>query len=63
VVEQPADIIPIERTREYRGLYHVLGGALSPLDGVDPADLHVAELLDARRRRASTRSSSPPTRR
>jgi len=45
VVEQPADIIPIERTREYRGLYHVLGGALSPLDGVDPADLHVAELL------------------
>ena len=46
VVEQPADIIPIERTREYRGLYHVLGGALSPLDGVDPADLHVAELLE-----------------
>ena len=45
VVEQPADIVPIERTREYRGLYHVLGGALSPLDGVDPADLHVAELL------------------
>jgi len=45
VVEQPADIIPIERTREYRGLYHVLGGSLSPLDGVDPADLHVAELL------------------
>ncbi|HUK77612.1 MAG TPA: recombination mediator RecR [Thermoleophilia bacterium] len=46
VVEQPADIVPIERTREYRGLYHVLGGALSPLDGVDPADLHVAELLE-----------------
>jgi len=46
VVEQPADIVPIERTREYRGLYHVLGGALSPLDGVDPADLHVAELID-----------------
>jgi recombination protein RecR len=46
VVEQPADIIPIERTREYRGLYHVLGGALSPLDGVDPADLHVAELVE-----------------
>jgi len=45
VVEQPADIVPIERTREYRGLYHVLGGALSPLDGVDPADLHIAELL------------------
>ena len=46
VVEQPADIVPIERTREFRGLYHVLGGALSPLDGVDPADLHVAELLE-----------------
>jgi len=46
VVEQPADIVPIERTREYRGLYHVLGGALSPLDGVDPADLHVAELIE-----------------
>jgi recombination protein RecR len=46
VVEQPADIVPIERTREYRGLYHVLGGALSPLDGVDPADLHIAELLE-----------------
>jgi recombination protein RecR len=44
VVEQPADIIPIERTREFRGLYHVLGGALSPLDGIEPADLHVAEL-------------------
>ena len=46
VVEQPADIVPIERTREYRGLYHVLGGALSPLDGVDPADLHMAELAE-----------------
>ena len=44
VVEQPADIVPIERTREFRGLYHVLGGALSPLDGVDPGDLHLAEL-------------------
>ena len=46
VVEQPADIVPIERTREFRGLYHVLGGALSPLDGVDPADLHMAELVE-----------------
>lgn len=45
VVEQPADIVPIERTREYRGLYHVLGGALSPLDGVEPDDLHITELL------------------
>lgn len=46
VVEQPADIIPVERTREFHGLYHVLGGALSPIDGVDPGDLHITELLD-----------------
>jgi recombination protein RecR len=45
VVEQPFDIVTIERTREFRGLYHVLGGALSPLDGVEPDDLHIAELL------------------
>ncbi len=45
VVEEPGDVIPIERTHEYRGLYHVLGGALSPIDGVDPEDLRIAELL------------------
>jgi recombination protein RecR len=45
VVEEPADVIPIERTHEYRGLYHVLGGALSPIDGIDPEDLKIAELL------------------
>jgi recombination protein RecR len=50
VVEQPSDVIPIERTNEFQGRYHVLGGALSPIDGVDPEDLHLAELLD----RAST---------
>ena len=44
VVEQPADVIPIERTGEYRGLYHVLGGALSPIDGTGPDDLKIAEL-------------------
>lgn len=44
VVEQPADIIPIERTHEFRGVYHVLGGALSPIDGVEPGDLRLAEL-------------------
>jgi recombination protein RecR len=44
VVEQPADIIPIERTHEFRGLYHVLGGALSPIDGVDTGDLRLSEL-------------------
>jgi recombination protein RecR len=45
VVEQPADVIPIERTHEYRGLYHVLGGALSPIDGIDPDDLKIDELV------------------
>jgi recombination protein RecR len=45
VVEQPADVIPIERTHEYRGLYHVLGGALSPIDGIDPEDLRISELV------------------
>jgi recombination protein RecR len=45
VVEEPADVIPIERTHEYRGLYHVLGGALSPIDGIDPGDLRIEELL------------------
>jgi recombination protein RecR len=45
VVEQPGDVIPIERTNEFHGRYHVLGGALSPIDGVDPEDLHIAELL------------------
>ncbi|WP_022930402.1 recombination mediator RecR [Patulibacter americanus] len=44
VVEGPADILPIERTHEYRGRYHVLGGSLSPVDGVGPRDLHLAEL-------------------
>ena len=44
VVEEPADVIPIERTHEYRGLYHVLGGALSPIDGIDASDLRIAEL-------------------
>ena len=47
VVEEPQDVIPIERTGEYRGLYHVLGGALSPIDGIDPSDLKIEE-LDAR---------------
>jgi recombination protein RecR len=45
VIEEPADVIPIERTHEYRGLYHVLGGALSPIDGIDAGDLKIAELV------------------
>ncbi len=45
VVEEPNDVISIERTHEFRGRYHVLGGALSPIDGVDPEDLKIAELF------------------
>jgi recombination protein RecR len=45
VVEEAGDVVPIERTHEFRGRYHVLGGALSPIDGVDPDDLKIAELL------------------
>ena len=44
VVEEPSAIVSIERTHEFRGRYHVLGGALSPIDGVDPEDLRIAEL-------------------
>jgi len=44
VVEEPSDVISIERTHEFAGRYHVLGGALSPIDGIDPEDLRIAEL-------------------
>jgi recombination protein RecR len=60
VVEEPGDVIPIERTHEYRGRYHVLGGALSPIDGVDPEDLKIAELYA--RVAAGTTGSAPPIR-
>ena len=45
VVEEPKDVIAVERTREYRGVYHVLGGAISPIDGVGPDDLRIRELV------------------
>ena len=45
VVEEPSDVIALERTHEYRGRYHVLGGALSPIDGIGAEDLKIAELL------------------
>ena len=54
VVEDAYDIGPIERTNEYRGLYHVLGGALSPLDGIEPEDLRIAELLERVRNEGTT---------
>ena len=46
VVQEPPDIVAIERTREFKGLYHVLGGAISPIEGIGPEDLRVTELLD-----------------
>jgi recombination protein RecR len=46
VVEEPLDIVAVERTRGYKGLYHVLHGALSPVDGIGPEDLKITELLD-----------------
>ena len=45
VVEEAKDVVAIERTREFRGLYHVLGGAISPIDGIGPDDLSIRELL------------------
>lgn len=45
IVEEPTDIMAIERSGEYRGLYHVLGGVISPLDGIGPEDLHIKELI------------------
>jgi len=45
VVEEPSDVIPMERTHEFHGVYHVLGGSLSPIDGIDPEDLKIAELF------------------
>ncbi|WP_344306571.1 recombination mediator RecR [Brevibacterium samyangense] len=45
VVEEPKDVIAIERTREYRGLYHVLGGSIDPMAGVGPDDLRIKELM------------------
>jgi len=46
VVQEPPDIVAIERTREYRGLYHVMQGAISPIEGIGPEELRTAELLD-----------------
>ena len=46
VVEEPLDIIALERTGQYKGTYHVLGGAISPIDGIGPEQLHIPELLE-----------------
>ena len=57
VVQEPPDIVAIERTREFNGQYHVLQGAISPLEGIGPEDLRIAELLQ---RLQSTPESGPP---
>ena len=54
VVEEPGDVIPMERTNEWNGRYHVLGGALSPIDGIDPEDLKLKELGDRVERESTT---------
>ncbi|OIN96909.1 recombination protein RecR [Candidatus Desantisbacteria bacterium CG1_02_38_46] len=46
VVEEPDDLVAFERTRQYKGLYHILGGAISPLEGVNPEDLNIDRLLE-----------------
>lgn len=46
VVEEPLDIVALERTGQYKGTYHVLGGAISPIDGIGPEQLHIPELLE-----------------
>jgi recombination protein RecR len=59
VVQEPPDIVALERTREFRGLYHVLQGSISPIEGIGPEDLRVGELLDRLRRAES--SATPIT--
>jgi recombination protein RecR len=56
VVEEPGDVIPVERTNEFHGRYHVLGGSLSPIDGVEPEDLKIAQLY------ARVERADPPIR-
>lgn len=46
VVEEPLDIVAIEKTKQFKGTYHVLGGAISPIDGIGPEKLHIPELID-----------------
>ena len=60
-MEEPLDVQAIERTREYRGLYHVLHGAISPVDGIGPEDLKVAELLQRIQQSTSGASQGPST--
>jgi recombination protein RecR len=61
VVESPKDVVALEKTREFKGLYHVLGGVISPMDGIGPEDLtHPGTLAQAEARGRSRKWSSPP---
>lgn len=62
VVEEPKDIVAIERTRQYRGRYHVLGGAISPIDGIGPDDLNIQHLMKRVGRARFEKSLLQPTR-
>ena len=61
VVEEPSDVMALERTGDFRGLYHVLGGAISPLDGIGPNDLHIRELVRRVAGLEASDGASPPT--
>ena len=56
VVEEPKDVVAVERTGEFRGRYHVLGGAINPLEGIGPDNLRIRELHDPAQRRRRSRS-------
>jgi len=60
VVEQPGDVLALERTGQFHGRYHVLGGALSPLDGIQPDQLRIRELLERLREPAAPAAGPPP---
>jgi recombination protein RecR len=62
VVEQPVDVLAIERTESFRGVYHVLGGALSPLDGIGPEELRVRDLLTRLDGSTATGAATGPVR-
>ena len=61
VVQDPRDVVAIEKTREFKGKYHVLHGAISPMEGIGPNDIYIKELLQRLQGERSRKSSLPPT--